>query len=453
MFFRLVSRNSSRSRKENGLFFASLLISIVAFYIILSFSAQDVMIFIAGLESNAVDRILKMIPVFYGVTLFILFFLIYYAGRFQMERRRHEFGVYLMMGMKRRSLFFMLLAEDFRGSILALGMGIPAAVLLSELINLVTARLVGLGIIGHHFTFSAKAVLWTVAGFLFIKFGAFLLLSGRIARRQIGELLAEAPAGAKKELPRMLSGAGLLLGIAGVGRACAMAVRGVIWSSPGKMGTMFLLGVGGMLLFFFGLRTVMGVLAKWEGKNSRLHVFNFRQIQESIVRHSNAVAVSCLLILAALCCFGAGVAIAGYYGDTDTNVLDYTLGGYEQRQETVRAALTAGGLEERFSELFEVRIGHANREKENEEGSQADQDIDHSLHVFQMEEVTAALEREPQSAMRDVLLNNLGYAYYSYLISLSGYNHLLEIAGMPLLELGEDELGVYMDSDDASQGR
>ena len=33
MFFKLAMRNSRRSRKENGLFFASLVVSIVAFYI------------------------------------------------------------------------------------------------------------------------------------------------------------------------------------------------------------------------------------------------------------------------------------------------------------------------------------------------------------------------------------------------------------------------------------
>lgn len=73
MFFKLVSRNSRRNRKENGLFFASLLVTIVAFYIILALPRQDVMLFLAKMESNAVDRLLGMIPLFFGVTLFILF--------------------------------------------------------------------------------------------------------------------------------------------------------------------------------------------------------------------------------------------------------------------------------------------------------------------------------------------------------------------------------------------
>ena len=47
MFSNLILRNSKRNRKENGLFFGSLIISIVAFYIILSLSKQDVMVFLA----------------------------------------------------------------------------------------------------------------------------------------------------------------------------------------------------------------------------------------------------------------------------------------------------------------------------------------------------------------------------------------------------------------------
>ena len=176
MFFELIRRNSRRSRKENGLFFAMLLIAIIAFYIILSLSRQDIMLFLREMESDAVNRLLSLIPVFYVMTLVILFFLIYFASKFQLERRRHEFGMYLMMGMTRNRLFLLLLAEDVGSSLVALLIGLPAGVLLSEVISLVTARLAGLGIIGHQFTLSLQAVLLTAAGFFAIKFAAFLIL-------------------------------------------------------------------------------------------------------------------------------------------------------------------------------------------------------------------------------------------------------------------------------------
>ena len=140
MFFELIRRNSRRSRKENGLFFAMLLIAIIAFYIILSLSRQDIMLFLREMESDAVNRLLSLIPVFYVMTLVILFFLIYFASKYQLERRRHEFGMYLMMGMTRNRLFVLLLAEDIRSSAIALLTGLPAGVLLSELISLVDRK-------------------------------------------------------------------------------------------------------------------------------------------------------------------------------------------------------------------------------------------------------------------------------------------------------------------------
>ena len=104
MFFKLAMRNSRRSRKENGLFFASLVVSIVAFYIILALSHQDVMIFLRSLESDAVNSLLQIAAVFYVFSLVMLFFLIYYASKYQLERRRHELGMYIMMGMRRSKL-------------------------------------------------------------------------------------------------------------------------------------------------------------------------------------------------------------------------------------------------------------------------------------------------------------------------------------------------------------
>ena len=117
------------------------------------------MVFLQRMESDAVNRLLTLVPVLYGLTLFILFFLVYYANRFQLARRRHEFGVYLMLGMQRRKLFGMLLAEGSAlRSLIALAIGLPAALLISEVISLVTARLVGLGIVGHRFTLSLSAI-------------------------------------------------------------------------------------------------------------------------------------------------------------------------------------------------------------------------------------------------------------------------------------------------------
>ncbi len=453
MFFKLVSRNSRRSRKENSLFFSALVISIVAFYIILSLPKQDVMIFLRRMESDAVDRLMTLIPAFYGMTLLILFFLIYYAGKFYLERRRHEFGVYLMLGMRRFKLFAMLLLEDVKSSIGALLFGIPVAVLLSELVSLITARLVGIGIVGHQVSFSLDAVLWTMAGFLAIKLAAFLILSGKISKQEIGLLLADMPEGSRRKFSPFVYQVSMMVGILCLAGGCVLAVNGMAWQKIELMAATLFLGVLGMFLLFYGLRFFIGGIAKGRRRNSRLRVFNFRQIEETVICRSHTLAVCSLLILAAMCCFGAGMAIARFYSNTDPHVLDYTFRdhsegvcrngmpeGYTfsdceaQSTKEIRKILKDNGLDQSFSDLFEMRVGSI----------QTTEDYD---SAFQMDQVMELLAKLPESRARDILISNFSYETSPYLISLSSYNELLNAAGKPGIKLDSKEAAVYMDSE------
>ena len=114
------------------MFFGSLTAAVVLFYMILSLENQDVMQFLHTMESDAVDRLLGLVSVLYGFSLFLIFFLVYFAGKYQMERRSHEFGLYLMLGMKRSRLFGILMAEDMWNSVLALLAGLPLSVFLRD---------------------------------------------------------------------------------------------------------------------------------------------------------------------------------------------------------------------------------------------------------------------------------------------------------------------------------
>ena len=319
MFSELVARNSRRSRRENGLFFTSLLISIVAFYIILSLSHQDVMVFLQRMESDAVNRLLSLVPVLYGLTLFILFFLVYYANRFQLARRRHEFGVYLM------------------------------------------------------------------------------------------------------------------LGIALLAAAYTLAIRGLAWSDMRYMALTLALGVAGTLLLFYGLRVIIDRLARRGDRAGKLRVFNFRQVEETVIHRSGTLAICSLLILAALCCFGAGVATARS-SRAETHVLDYTFPTNSQSADEVRQTLTARGLDSAFSDIFEMRIGRVRTSTDYQ-------------NTVKFPALQRTIDAMPVSDERQQLQYMLEAVGYPHLIALSGYNRLLAAAGLPELTLADDEATVYCDSE------
>ena len=198
-----------------------------------------------------------------------------------------------------------------------------------------------------------------------------------------------------------------------------MAIIGLSWQQARKMALTLALGFFGTLLLFFGLRAAMALLIKTGRRDTGLRVFNFRQLQENVIHRSSTMAVSSILILAALCCFGAGVAVANSYGKAEPHILDYTFEDYSCENAAdgaakIRDTLAAHGLDGKFAALFDMKIGSI----------RTTEDYD---NAFKMASVMDALAALPQSAARDTLLNNLGIGggSYPHIIALSSYNELL----------------------------
>lgn len=122
------------------------------------------------------------------------------------------------------------------------------------------------------------------------------------------------------------------------------------------------------------------------------------------------------------------------------HVLDYTFEDNGQDAAKIRNTLAEYHLDTDFSELFEMKVGYIRTTEDYH-------------NVFASNSVMETLSKLPKSDARDVLLNNLSHCSYPYLISLTGYNQLLEIAGLPALELNEGEAAVYMDNDFISYDR
>ncbi len=205
MFFRQVRRNAAKNRKGNGLFFGSLIVAIVAFYTLLSLGEQDVMHYLATIESDAVGKLLSLLPIVYAVSLFFVYFLVYFACKYQVESRRRELGMYLMLGMKQGRMFFMLFCETLWNSAAALLAGLPIALLLTEAISLATAKIAGLGIIGHRFSFSVSAILWTVCGFVFVQLLSMLGICIGIRKKEPAGFFAEDAVKGQRELTKAKS--------------------------------------------------------------------------------------------------------------------------------------------------------------------------------------------------------------------------------------------------------
>ena len=427
MFYKLVMNNSKKNRKENSLFFISLIISIIAFYIILSLKNQDVIIFLKTMESEAVDKLLIIIPTLYIVSLFILFFLVYFAGKYQLETRNKELGMYLMLGMNRRKLLLILFAEELWNSILSALIGIPLAIFISEIISLVTAKVVGLGIIGHKFSFSLSAVLGTIIGYFIIRFLALIILSGKFVMKDINELLSNSQYKSDRKINKLVTIIKLIIGIICITLAFNMALEGKIWRSIKSMSIAMIIGLVGMFLLFQGIAILFEVILKNKSNNMNgLKIFTFRQIQESVFLKPNTLCVSALLLLMASTCFAYGTPIGYLFNNKEEHVMDYT---FESKEEEIKSVLNQLDLDKYINALYHMKVGTI-------------KDVDASI-----DDLINSVKKQDDSEHKDILLNNLGYFDRPYLIPLSSYNKILELQGKDKIVLKNNEVAYYMDSE------
>ncbi|MBM6859484.1 ABC transporter permease [Clostridium saudiense] len=424
MFYNLVKSNSRRNRKENALFFLSLVVSIVAFYIILSLEKQDVIIFLKTMESEAVRKLFLLIPALYGLSLFILFFLVYFAGKYQLERRSRELGMYLMLGMKRSKLLLMLFAEELWNSVLSLLIGIPVAIFISEIISLVTAKIVGLGIIGHSFSFSISAVIGTIIGYFIIRFTALIILSGKLSKKEVVELLSESQDEKKRKINKIIVSIKLILGVILLSVAFVIGIKGIAWRELKFMALIIILGLLGIFLLFQGIGFLFEGMLKKKNNISGLKMFTFRQIQESVFLKPNTLAVSSLLVLMAISCFAYGIPVGYLFNTKEAHIMDYT---FEGEEEEVKSVIKDLDLEKYIDGIYDMNLGLC-----SEEG-------------IDIKELIEVIEKQPDSEDKDIALNNIQHMDRPYLISVSSYNKILEIQGKEPIKLKDNEVAFYND--------
>lgn len=436
MFFNFVRRNSRKTRKENGVYFASLVVSIIAFYVILSLGEQDVMQYLRTIESQAVGKLMLLIPVLYGVSLVFVFFLVYFANRYQLKQRSHEFGLYMMMGMKQSKLFFMLMGEVVWNSLVALGIGLPMALFLTELINLLTSRLVGMGIVGHVFRISWTGILLTVCGFFLVQLVAMLKLSYVMSRKEPLELLHEnkeqsqATMAPKWGTVSLVSGAALLFGTIFLGTAYALAVLYFREFDYRIFALILLVGLVGTFVLFRGLGSLIGVYVKKKGKSSTgLSMFTARQLQENVLHQWSSLAISSLLILMAVVCFAFGTSSA-LTQEKATRTVDYTFNGDKQDIEALVKSVEMASYVDAF---YAMAVSSYSGVGELATGNE--------LPVWS--EVLAEIAQAAPSNSKDVLINNFSQASNVYFIKLSSYNDMLQAAGKKAIALREDEVAMY----------
>lgn len=154
MFSKIAFKNTLRSIRDYAVYFFTMTLGVCLFYMFNSIGDQQAMLVLSESQKENVQQLTEMLGYISVFVSFILGFLILYANRFLIRRRKKEMGIYLTLGMSRFRVSAMLIAETFLIGIFSLAVGITLGIFGAQALSVFTARMFQANLSGFYFIFS-----------------------------------------------------------------------------------------------------------------------------------------------------------------------------------------------------------------------------------------------------------------------------------------------------------
>lgn len=467
MLARLAVGNIRKSIADFGIYFLTVVLGVAVFYAFNSMSQQRTVL--AMTESQ--DKIFELLgTVIGGVSVFIacvLVFLVVYANRFLVKRRKREFGIYLMLGMSTGDVVKIVAVESLITGAASLAVGLILGFALSQGLLYVTSLLFSADIAsagGIAFVFSADALAYTLVVFVAIFLIAAVVNAREVSKARLIDLMtahARTEATALKSLPASL--ALFIVSVAMIGVSYKLLLdNGLLDLSP-RFGAATVLVCAGTVLFFWSLSGfLLRIVQSSKALYYRgLNMFALRQLNAKVNTTFATLSVVCLTLFLALTsvCGGIGIrnAVEGnlaqstsysatvrttyYYYSTSVGFEEAGLGAYGDFAAELGGDMAAGLAQSATA------VGAGDLQALAEGGAQIDfliDDVDDPLTI-------GDVERAAGIALTDVSGNgalNPDYASTPLqIVRLSQVNAALALAGAEPVELAEGECALLVDSD------
>ena len=314
MLFKLSLKNIKKSMKDYAIYFFTLILGVAIFYVFNSIGSQTAMMTV----SKSTSEILKlMTQILSGVSVFVSFilaFLIIYASRFLMKRRKKEFGVYMTLGMSKRKISLILFFETLFIGIISLTVGLLAGTVLSQFMSVVVADMFEADMTKFKFVFSENACIKTLIYFGIMYLVVMIFNTFNISKCKLIDLIY----GNRKSEAVKLKNPWLCIIIFMVS-ACALGysyyavTEGIneVLSTNKRM--LAIIAIGSISTFFI-FWSLSGLILKIVKSNKKfyykgLNSFTVRQISSKINTTVFSMTVICLMLFITICVLSSALSM------------------------------------------------------------------------------------------------------------------------------------------------
>lgn len=320
MLCKLAWGNVRRAGRDYLVYLLTLTLGVTVFY---AFNTVSMQVDIAGIKEEGLSELMgSMLGYLTYFLAGVMAFLMVYANNFIMKRRKKEFGLYQVLGMRRGRVATIMALETVFVSVGAFVAGIVLGVGLSQLMTFFTASLFKTQIANFHFFFSVHAFNLTLACML-VMFVLTLLLNLRAVRRtKLIELMgAERRNETIKTRNPWIAIAIFAVGVVLVGVAYYRLLRdgfpltateGKLQEAMNQFGITTAMVTVGTFALFWGLSGMLIKLLQslrsvyWRG----LNMFTVRQLSAKVNTVCFSMGVIAMILFLAITSVTCGMSIA-----------------------------------------------------------------------------------------------------------------------------------------------
>ena len=124
LIFVLSFENIKKSFKDYAIYFLTIVLGVAIFYMFNSLDTQEAMLKVSESTRQIVKLMVEMLGYISVFVSIILGLLIVYANSFLINRRKKEFGIYMLLGMGKRQISKIIILETIFIGIISLFVGL-----------------------------------------------------------------------------------------------------------------------------------------------------------------------------------------------------------------------------------------------------------------------------------------------------------------------------------------
>ena len=435
MHFKLAIKNVKKSFKDYAVYFFTLIVGVSIFYMFNSMDSQTIMLNLSDTKHDMLDTMNEALGIMSIFVAFVLAFLIIYASRFLMKRRKKEFGIYMLLGMKKQKISKIILTETLFVGIISLIIGLGIGIGLSQLMSVVVANMFEADMTKFSFTFSKVALGKTILYFTVIYIVVMIFNVISVNMCKLIDLINSSKKTEKVKLKNMaLCIIIFLIAATMLGYAYynVTANKGANIDTEGKFILMIVLGIVSTFLLFWSLSGMLLKIAismkkmYYKGVNS----FVVKQLSSQVNTTVFSMSIICLMLFVTICIFSTAMSLKDSMNRKVNELapVDINLNSY-------LANNSAGKVEEVLA-------------RNNIDMNKIFKDIV-SMNTYTTEQVK--LEDILKDVKEEVLIENPSMSYSlvgeETLIKISDYNKVAKLLEKETFSLAEDEYIIIADQE------